>query len=67
MLEISTPKAFKTDLLTNSYSLRLRQRLTAVDDFEEIVESKMYSTFKGIYIPFTVHFILSKHIKYFFT
>jgi hypothetical protein len=63
MYEFSTPKSKKYRKTTNFYSLRIRQKLTNIEEFSDIIENSMYDTHKGIYLPLTLHFKLSQIIS----
>lgn len=43
---------------TQSYSLRLNQKFNPLVDFEDLVDSEMFDTHKGVFLPLTLHFSL---------
>lgn len=59
MQDLMTPKSKKTQDRTNTYTLRVRQKLTVVEDFEDLVENSMRDSHKGVYLPLSVNFKLS--------
>lgn len=61
MQDLMTPKSKKRGNL-NVFTLRLRQKFITVEEFEEILESNMYESHKGIYLPLTLHFHLVKQV-----
>jgi len=50
----------------NAYTFRFREKLTMVEDFDDLVESIMYDTHKGIYLPITMHLLFNKTMPHFF-
>jgi hypothetical protein len=58
LYEFVTPK-FRKKRLTNSYALRIRDKLSINLEYIDLIENIMYDTHKGIYLPLTVHFILA--------
>lgn len=49
---------------TRNYTLRLNQKFNPLVDFEDLVDSEMFDTHKGVFLPLTVHFNLTGHEKY---
>jgi len=64
MYDFITPKSLKNT--TNSYTIRFRQGLSFVEDFNEIIELSMYETHRGIYLPVTLHFKFNQICSAFF-
>lgn len=62
--ELKTPKIKKTKKVFNSIGLRIRQKLMDNPEFSELLYGKMYDTFKGIYLPLTVHFTIKKQSNF---
>jgi hypothetical protein len=62
MQDFSTPKSRKSMWLM-SHTLRIRQKFTIIDSFEDLIENVMYDTNKGIYLPLTLHFNLKNAAK----
>ena len=65
MYEFSTPKTKKYKKLTSTYNLRVRQKLTNIEEFSDLIENAMYDTHKGIYLPLTLNFKLSQVVSNF--
>jgi hypothetical protein len=63
MYEFSTPSSKKYSNLLNVFNLRIRQRFYGVEEFKDLIEPSMYDMYKGIYLPLSLHFQLSKIIS----
>jgi hypothetical protein len=61
MQDLKTPKGLKR-ADTNTLTLRVRQKFTIVEEFEEILENNFYDVHKGVYLPLTLHFCLAAAI-----
>lgn len=48
----------------HSYSLRLKQKLTPLVDFEDLISPSMYDTHRGVFLPLTSHFNLQSAINH---
>ena len=59
--DFQSPKFKKA---AQNYTLRLNQKFNPLTDFEDLVDSEMFDTHKGIFLPLTVHFNLTGHEKY---
>lgn len=65
MLEFETPKTRKWKKFTKIYNLRIRQKFTLIPEHQDLIESSMHDSHKGIYLPLTINFQLSKfHTNY---
>jgi len=47
-----------------SYTLRLKQKLAPLVDFEDLVSSSMYDTHRGVFLPLTSHFNLQSPVNH---
>jgi hypothetical protein len=56
--DFRTPK-FKKPSKPN-YSLKLKQKFTPLADFDDLVSSEMFDNHRGIFLPLTVHCIISE-------
>ena len=54
--DFKTIKFKKSTQYVNNYTLRIRQKLGIFIEFDNLVEANMYDTFRGVYLPLTIHF-----------
>jgi len=54
-MNYKTPK-WRKNLQSSSYSMRIRQKYAIYEDFEDLVDPILYDSYKGIYLPLTIHF-----------
>jgi hypothetical protein len=62
MQDLMTPKG-RLCKITRAFTLRFRQKFTIVDEFEDILDSNLYDTHKGVYLPLTLHLKLVTPVK----
>jgi len=65
MYDIKTVKHRRSISPINSYTLRIRERISFVEEIDDLVESFMLDTHKGIYLPMTTHFQLLQVVDHF--
>lgn len=64
MYDLKTIKHKRSVSPISSYSLRLRERMSIVDEIDDLIEPFMLDTHKGIFFPFTMHFKLSNKVSH---
>lgn len=66
-LDFRTPK-FKKGLLkkTNTYTWRLRHRISLYEEFDDLTEFDFYTLYRGVYLPLMLHFNLNRINQHFF-
>jgi len=65
MYEFTTPKTKKYKKLIYGFGIRIRQKFSIVQEFSDLIDAQMYDTYKGIYLPLTLHFQLSRLTSFF--
>ena len=56
--DFRTPKFKKPS--TSSYTIKLRQKFTPLADFDDLISSEMFDSHRGIFLPLSVHFIITQ-------
>jgi hypothetical protein len=59
--DFRTPKLRRPT--SNNFQLRLRQKISPLADFADLVEPSMFDDYRGVFLPLTVHFIF-KNIQF---
>lgn len=51
--DFRTPKVRRP--LNNNYVMRIRQKFTPLEDFEDLISSEMFDQHRGIFLPLNIH------------
>lgn len=54
LLDFKTPKWHKNNI-AHSYTLRIRQKFTYYDEFDDLISNQMYDSYKGIFLPLNIN------------
>jgi hypothetical protein len=62
--EFSTPKYKKHKQTTKELTVRFRQKLRVINEFDDLVSAQMHDTHRGIFLPLSIHLVLNKKHTY---
>jgi len=63
LMDFKTPKWHKNNA-AHSYTLRIRQKFSYYDEFDDLISNQMYDNYKGIFLPLNININFNNSISH---